>query len=159
MRNFSLRFHVPVVVLCHTTDDETHHFGQRREEGPPAMQAMAGGRSIDRRARLMLGLWSKGEAWRATVLKANELGAPGATVEFARLFDSVLIDPEGGRKVDVRQERAIEAKERREKSQDEKLLESLERSKKLAALKAKDKPQEEPKAPAPQAQLPLVGGA
>jgi replicative DNA helicase len=149
MRNFSIRHHIPVVVLCHTTDDETPLFGKKVEEGPPAMQAMAGGRTIDRRARLMLGLWAKGDAWRATVLKANELGAPGGTVEFCRLYDAALIDPDEGRKVDVRQERAIEAKERRAKDTDVKLLESLERSKKLAQLKAKEAAAAAPAAPAP----------
>lgn len=161
-RNFAITTGKPMVVLCHTTDDGDQKPGTAKgKEGPPNMAKMAGGRSIDRRARLMLGLWSKGEAWRGSVLKANELGAPGGCFEFARLFDAVLIDPAGGRQVNLVAERAAEARDQREKaeleSDDVVLARKQRRAQKEAKLKAEEEAAKAAAAPpAPKEEAPQL---
>lgn len=115
MRNFAIRYSIPVFVLVHTTEEPS----KPGAEAPPKASALAGGRSLDRKARLILGLWRKKQSLRCTVLKANE-GPQGETVEFERLFEAGLITADGGRLMNLDAERAEERKSRQSDTDEEK---------------------------------------
>jgi replicative DNA helicase len=146
MRNFAFRFGVPVGFLVHDTESDA----RPGQEGPPDPRKMAGGKSAGNRARLVLGIWSKGDTWRATVTKGNTLGPAGMmgpTIEFERLPEAGLINPDGGRLVDLRTEAAVDRRERKANAREEAVDESIRRAElkaKRAAAKAAEKPQAQP---------------
>lgn len=83
----------------------------------------------------MLGLWPKGDAWRCTVLKANEAES-GKTIEFDRHKESAMINVDGGRVVNLAQERreaSEQATQQKHAAQDRRVA---ERAAKRAAEKA-----------------------
>lgn len=141
MRNFATRYAVPVVMLVHTTDDGVN---ARGVEGPPKANAMAGGRSIDRKARLIIGLWNKKSALRGTILKSTHTDATNTTIEFERIFHAGLVTPDGGRVVNLDAEAAAERKEKKENA----LEESVANADAKAELRKRRKAKEEPAAPA-----------
>ncbi len=141
---FANRHQVPVVVLAHTTraaDD-----GER----PPKMSEIAESAYVERRARKIIGLWVRNRQLRATVLKDQEGGGGGTTIELERFTDAALVDPAGGAQVDLRKE-ARQARAEKEADSDARILERAERRAKLKASK-EPKPAE-PVAPAPQMTL------
>lgn len=122
---------VPVVALAHINEAQQ----PGASNGPPRASDVRGGRSFDQRARLMLGLWPKGDAWRCTVLKANEAES-GKTIEFDRHKESAMINVDGGRVVNLAQERreaSEQATQQKHAAQDRRVA---ERAAKRAAEKA-----------------------
>lgn len=145
LRNFGLREEVPVALIAHTT-------GTLKAGDIPQPSDLAGGQALARRARLFFGLWAKGDAIRCTTGKANELGAAGVTVEFARLKTAGLIDPTQGEKVNLHAERAAE---RAVKARDG-VLAQIETAKLRKTLRAEEP--EPIKAPSLPAQASLLPG-
>lgn len=145
LRNWAIRYETPVVALVHHSE-EAQQFGSKvPASGPPKMSSMAGGRDLDRRARVVLALWKKGDALRCTALKANEAAAHW-TVEFERLFEAALITPTGGRTIDLAAEAAAERRkaeeigeERAKAKRDRLAAERAEASAKKAAAKVAGK--------------------
>lgn len=124
LRNCALREHFAIGLITHT-------IGEIKIGDIPTPQDIAGGQALGRRTRLFCGLWTKGDAIRCTINKANELGPSGVTVEFVRHAEAGLVDPHAGRTVNVQQERAIE---RREKERER----ALEREAESEAKKERD---------------------
>lgn len=139
MRNLAIRAAIPVVMLVHTTEEDA---------GPGGTSKLAGGRSLGRRARLLLDLWRKGDALRCTVSKVTE-SASGTTIEFAREASAALVDPEQGVKVNLQQE----AREERAARVEAQVEASEERRRQREAKRAKEKALEHDKAEAPQPTL------
>lgn len=110
-RNFTNRFAVPWTFLVHDTEDAN---APGKKEGPPKASALAGGRSLDRKARQIWGVWSKGGPygeWRSTLLK-NTGGPHGDTVVLERIFNAAMVTPTGGQKVDLDKEEQEEIAKR-----------------------------------------------
>lgn len=126
MRNLALKLKIPVVVLAHSARplDE----GER----PPRLVEIAESAYIERRARLVLGLWrrlSEPHSMRVTVLKATE-SEPNITVKIPRHTTAGLLSRTGGERVNLQAE--------------DDQLKRLEKERK-EALKASAKPQKKPK--------------
>lgn len=152
LRNLAIRAQRPVILLCHTTRPE----GQRARSGPPAPHECAESSRVEKAARLMLGLWKKGEQLRATVTKATE-GKSGDTCEFERIVQAALVDELGGRVVNVQEERRKEIEEKQAEKDHQAVAGSLHRKSikdKMAPKPEKPKPEEKPKQEE-QAALPL----
>lgn len=131
-RNLALRHQMPVAIVAHTgrpTDDN--------EERPPRTTEIAESAYIERRARLILGMWRRfdqPEWMRVTTLKITE-GEPNVTVRLPRLTQSALISRTDGDRVNLNSERQREAREAKEKREAEKL--ALREKAKEAAKAAK----------------------
>jgi len=149
LRNLAVRVKRPIVVLAHTVRP-----GDENEERPPRPSELAESAYIERRARLIFGLWSRAsepDVMRSTIIKNTE-GPKGVTFKIPRLSQCALLDPENVEQVNLQQEKREEAKAARERRE----LEKLE----IAALRAKAK--EEQKAAAAKAknpQLELAGSS
>lgn len=151
LRDFAVEAQIPVVALAHTARPE----GRGDQERPPRMEELAGSSFLERRARLILGLWHKAGGMRATVLKATE-GAPGATIEFERQLTAALVDPTGGATVNVNAERAQDRRAKQSERTAEQVRAAAERAKLKAKLEAETKAAESPaleQPAAPQASL------
>ncbi len=135
LRNFSFRFRVPVIAAVHVSADKNAR--PNAPPGPPNMSAMAGGRTLDRRARLMLGLWNKGDELRCTVLKNTEGGPRGRCVQFSRLIEAGMVEATGGLVIDTKAEAAEEKREREAEKSTRDAKERERRSAEQAARKAK----------------------
>lgn len=151
LRNLGLREEFPIGLLAHAV-------GLLRPGEIPTLNDIAGGQALARRARLYLGLWAKGDEIRCTTGKANELGATGTTVAFARLKTAGLIDPHGGEKINLQAERAIERREKQKERVLDGVAASEERKALIAAKKAATEKAAEPPAQATLA-LPEVPSA
>lgn len=117
LRNLALRFGMPVVVLAHTARP-----GDDIEERPPRLTEIAESAYIERRARLVLGLWRRQQepdTMRVTVLKQTE-GEANVTVRLDRLTQAALISRDGGERVNLHEERQQEAKAAKERREAEK---------------------------------------
>ncbi|MCC6178843.1 MAG: DnaB-like helicase C-terminal domain-containing protein [Phycisphaerales bacterium] len=141
LRNLALRYQVPVVVLAHTGRP-----GDDNEERPPRVTEIAESSYIERRARLILGVWRKLQepgVMRATVLKQTE-GESNVTLKLERHTSAALIDRLSGETVNLASERLAELKaqkESRERIKNEaKEKADAERASKAAA-KARKAPQ------------------
>ena len=150
LRNFGLRESMPIGLIAHT-------IGALKVGDIPSPQDLAGGQALGRRVRLFIGMWAKGDAIRATVDKANELGPRGVTIEFARFAEAGLIDPNNGSKINLAQERAAEKAEKvRNDAAQREALAAERRAKKAAAEAAAKEAAEKLKTPDdPQAALAL----
>lgn len=140
-RDFCNRYGVSWTFLVHDTEDTAAKPGGRGE-GPPNPAKLAGGRSLDRKARQIWGVWPKGGKWgewRATLLKNT--GGPGAgeTVGLERLYESAMVTPTGGRKIDVEAEDNAESAKRRDKADTERRARDKVRRAANAAEKAAEK--------------------
>jgi replicative DNA helicase len=143
---------VAFVLLMHTNEPER----KSKTPGPPELHMMRGGRASDQKARLALGLWRKDTAWRCTLLKGNDLAEAGQTVEFERYPEAALINPDGGRLVNLQQESAIERKQRNEERDAERIAAAKKRALTTAQAKAEAEAAVKKAAePAEQAALPL----
>lgn len=129
LRNFGLREAMPIGLIAHT-------IGALKAGDIPSPQDIAGGQALGRRVRLFVGMWAKGDAIRATISKANELGPSGVTIEFARFASAGLIDPKNGAKVNLQQERAIESAQKEREKADRRAKAAAETKARLAAEKA-----------------------
>jgi len=153
LRQWAIDEGVAVVLLSHTNVEQ----GASKRPGPPALHSMRGGRAGDQKARLMLGLWKKNSSWRCTMLKGNELAEAGETIEFERIPAAGLIEPGGGRLVNLDQEASSERKEAAE-ARDAAVVERRAKMKAAAdQLAAKAKAEAEEAIKPPQAALPLEG--
>lgn len=143
LRDFARRHAVPVILVVHAADE------QGGKPAPPLK--MQGGRSVGRKARLVLGLWRKNQSLRCTVLKANE-GPPDATIEFDRIFKAALLNPLGGTMINLEREAAKERREKKEQNLDESIDLGVLRKEKQAKRKV-ESGTEEPKKVEPQQSL------
>lgn len=154
-RDFAERYEVPVGILVHDTEDDP----KPGYEGPPNPKKMMGGQDAGARARLVLGMWSKGSSVRVTVTKANELaaaGMDGPTMEFARNFDAGTFDPHGGRVLNLEAEKASERKEKKERRLEESVEDSARREEIKKKRQATNAPTDDPKPSEPPAQGELL---
>lgn len=144
LRAFGEDYGVAVVLLAHTTAPD----GERsRRPKPPHPSEVRGGLAAEQKARVMLGAWSKNDAWRITIGKANESPNRGATLELDRIPHAGLVHRHGGALVDLRAEEAIERRMRQ--AEKERELEAARdaraaRKKATKAEKAEEKPPEVP---------------
>lgn len=142
VRNFAVRYQVPVVVLAHTNRASERPDG---EEQPPRASDMAETSYIERRARLILGLWRRqGEAgvMRVTVLKQTE-GRAGQTLLLTRHIEAAMIDAAEGHEVNLWAERMAEQRKKREARD----VEKQAKAEALAKLRESEKAAKKPKPP------------
>lgn len=147
-RNFGVRNKTPVVVLAHSNRPDNQRGDD--DERPPRVTDIAESAYIERRARVILGLWersSKPEQLRVTVLK-NTKGERGRTYALKRLRSCALIDKVEWEELSVLTERKDEAKARRlekaaakQEEADAKAKLAAESKAAKEAAKAKKKPQ------------------
>lgn len=139
VRDLAVRLQRPVVVLAHTnraSDDEV--------ERPPRKSELAESAWIERRARLMIGCWSKAsepEFMRATIIKNTE-GKPGDTFKIKRIVTAALLDPNGAELVNLESEKRDEARARREEKEAARLEAAEIRERQKAAAAAAKKPKQ-----------------
>lgn len=103
---FAIRHQVPVIMLAHSTraaDD-----GER----PPKMSEIQDSAFVERRARKIIGVWTKNKALRATIIKDQEGDGAGTTLELERFASAALVDIDSGKSVDLRQEAREDRKEK-----------------------------------------------
>lgn len=139
MRNLARDTGVPVIMLVHDTEEAA----KEGQEKPPDPGKMMGGQSGGDRARLVLGVWRKGQSLRVTVTKGNEIsdaGLKGPTVELQRNFEAGTANPEGGRVIDLKVEEAKDRREKREEKRVESAEESVLRSALVKEMKTKALP-------------------
>lgn len=126
-RDFAERYEIPVGILVHDTEERA----KPGHELPPDPDKMMGGRDAGARARLVIGLWSKGSSVRATITKANDLAEAkwpnGPTMEFQRNFEAGTFAPDGGRRIDVDAERAEERRNKRHQALEQSVDDGFER--------------------------------
>jgi replicative DNA helicase len=130
-RDIGSRHGVSVCFLVHDTDDAA----RPGHETAPDPDRMQGGKDPAARARLVIGLWRRGNTFRATITK-NEMGGAGLlgpTMEFQANYDAGTFNAEGGRIIDLKNEAAQERRE----TKDRKIEESVEDSERRRALLAK----------------------
>lgn len=157
LRNLAVRYQVPIVVLAHTTraSDKANAFGG--DEQPPKLSEIAESAYIERRARVVLGLWTKatdGESMRVTVLKQTD-GKRGDTCRIDRLTTAALLDPDSGTSVNLNAERGAEIAKKREERAAGVAANAKARAEAAAAMKAAKEANKKPK----QATLSVVGPA
>lgn len=130
LRDFAEDYNVPVVVLCHTRRPDDGN-----EERPPLQTEAADSSRIEKMARVMVGAWRRRYAepdWmRLTVLKASE-GEPDITCRVKRWKTAAMVQRDEWERVDLQQERAQEAKQKREAKEAERIA-SKEKAKQAAA--------------------------
>jgi len=149
LRNLALRYQIPVVVLAHTGRP-----GDDNEERPPRLTEIAESAYIERRARLILGLWRKMQepgVMRVTVLKQTE-GESGVTLKMDRHTSAALIDRESGETVNLVSEKMAEHKAQREQR------EQLKREAAAKSAAAKEAEKEARAKKRPQLSLANEGG-
>ncbi len=153
LRDLAKATGVPVILLAHRTTDRS----VRQRKGAPQASDVGLTGEAEKMSRRMIGLWLKKDALRFTVLKNND-GKSDITGEFDRLYDAALVDTNGGRIVNLDQERREEAeanaaaKEERKRRLDDERREHTEQQK--AKRKAADEKARGPAAP----QLELLAG-
>lgn len=143
VRNFAVGYGVPVVVLAHTNRASERPDG---EEMPPRASDMAETSYIERRARLILGLWRRqGETgvMRVTVLKQTE-GRANQTVLLTRHTEAAMIDAAEGHEVNLWAEKQAELRKKREARDAEKQAKAEALAKLREAEKAAKKPKGAP---------------
>ncbi len=145
---FAIRHKVPVIMLAHSTraaDD-----GER----PPKMSEIQDSAFVERRARKIIGVWTKNKALRATIIKDQEGDGAGTTLELERFASAALVDIDSGKSVDLRQEARV-ARVEKDADRDMRAIDAAERRAKLKAERiAKNAPPPvEPPAPPPQMTL------
>jgi hypothetical protein len=160
MRDLARDTGVPIIMLVHDTDETAK---EGHEHAPDPGKVMGGQAGADR-ARLILGVWRKSGRLLITVTKANEIsdaGMRGPTVELQRNFDAGTANPEGGRTVDLKGEEAKDRREKKDRTLEEQVDDSMRRDelkkkrKGTAAAEAKEeKPAEPPPAQAPLLEVP-----
>lgn len=154
LRDMAEKYGIPIGVLIHDNAEAP----TQGHERPPNPKEMQGGQDAGARARLVLGMWRKGNAIRMTVTKANDLaeaGPDGPTIEFQRNFEAGTFSPDGGRLVDLNAEAKREHREKKERDLEDGAHHSIRRAALVAKLKGKLAPAEPPKpvVPPPQASL------
>lgn len=148
LQEFAQRAGMTVLMLIHSTEE----LGQRKQVS--ATSGLQGGKGVGKDARFRLDLYRKDWALRGQIVKANKLAEPGTVIEFARQATAGLIDPDSGEIVDTKKE----AREDRERREEESIARQFARSKKRTAMKAAEiaaaaPPVQEPKEPEAQATL------
>lgn len=145
------RYGVSTGLLVHDTEDSvSQRVGDERAPHPDKMQ---GGKDPGAKARLVIGLWRKRKAYRATITK-NEMGEAswpnGPTCEFAFNYESATINPDAGRVLDLESEKQKEKREEKDRSLEQSVEDTLRRDalkkKRIAAEAPAEKKPEEPPA-------------
>jgi len=152
---------VPFVLNVHTIRKET----EREIEAPPQLTDAAESSFIEKRARLIAGVWRKTipledgtteQRLRVTLRAANEVGGAGRTVELEEFKGAAMVAPDGGRFVDLAKERAALKRLDGEAKMVDSAEQSVRRAKLVAELKEKAgllKPKKPEPAQAPQLEL------
>lgn len=154
--DFSERAKIPFFLLIHTSRE---YEKRTQGKGPPIMSDIQESSAAEADVRFLLALWEKDGATRITVGKHTE-GEKGATVEFDRLKESALIDPDSGRVVNLQAEEQKENEEKASRRNAAAVSQGFER-RKLAKSYIEQNPEFAPvrktkeKKPEPQAALPL----
>lgn len=102
LRNLAISENMPVVSLAHTVRPSDDN-----EERPPRTSELAESANIERRARLMLGVWAKADdpdCVRVSVLK-NTKGKRGVHMKLPRHTEAALVQRAGGEFVSLAAER------------------------------------------------------
>lgn len=102
LRDLAGRHNVPVIALAHRSTS-----ARDRTNGPPRPFELGLTGEGEKMVRRMLGLWRKDGELRATVIKNNE-GKPGVTAAFELVEDAAMVTAEGGRVVNLAEERRKE---------------------------------------------------
>lgn len=111
MRNTAISTNCPWVVLVHTARPED------LVERPPRLTEIAESAYIERRARVVLGMWERekeGDYSRCTVLK-NTKGKRGLTSKLLRHTEAALVDRIEGESVNLEAEKWREINQAKEK--------------------------------------------
>lgn len=150
---FADRHEIPFLAAAHTV-----RLDERQEFRPPRLAEIMDSAGIERAARFALGLWrTRTNELRGTIQKNTEGPGTGTTIEFDRISSAAMIDPDGGKLINLDQEK----REERESAESEKEAKSdarraarrakalAERAAEKAALEAQKKAAE------PQHALPL----
>ena len=106
LRNLAIGEAMPVVSLAHTVRPSDDN-----EERPPRTSELAESANIERRARLMLGVWAKADepdAVRVSVLK-NTRGRRGVHMKLQRHTEAALVARQGGEYISLAAERRAAA--------------------------------------------------
>lgn len=147
---FAIRHQVPVVLLAHSSraaDD-----GER----PPKMSEIQDSAFVERRARKIIGVWTKNRELRATILKDQEGSGGGTTLELGRFVTAALVDPASGKSVDLRQEAREDRKEKDHERATRHLAAAELRTRLKAERTAKATAEAAANAPPPPPQLDLL---
>ena len=119
-------------------DNEPPRDTKPGDERAPHPDNMQGGKDPGARARSVVGIYRRGNGYRATTTK-NEHGPArwpnGPTCEFKFNYQAAMVEPEAGRVVDVDAERAAEKRD----AADAALSTSIENSVRRAELLKKRK--------------------
>lgn len=152
LAEFADRKEIPVIAAAHTT-----RLDERQEFRPPRLAEIADSAGIERACRFALGLWrTKSHELRGTIQKNTEGPGTGTTIEFERFTEAAMVDPDGGRVVNLEQEKREEQSAKETETEDR----AYAKRKRRRELDAKDKAAEKAEAaknapPPPQATLPL----
>jgi replicative DNA helicase len=136
MRSTAISTNTPWVVLVHTARP-TDNF-----ERPPRPSEIAESAYIERRARVIVGLWEREKEpdfLRLTVMK-NTLGKRGQTIKLARYVESALVDRDVGDLVNLESERWAEARAAKERKAAEQAHEKELKKAAADKLKSRSKP-------------------
>lgn len=129
LRDLAVRHNVPVVVLAHRSTS-----ARDRANGPPRPNEVGLTGEAEKIVRRMLGIWRKDGGLRATVIKNNE-GKPNVTCEFDLIEEAAMVTSDGGRVVNLAEERRKENEakdEEKKKKADSTYERTRERAKKAA---------------------------
>jgi replicative DNA helicase len=147
----------PFFLMIHTSrayEDDTD--GKK----PPMLSHIQESSAAEADARFVAGLWEKKDCTRFTTLKHTE-GKRNDTIEFDRIKEAALIDPDSGRLVDLADEERKEQEESSSRNDASAVSRKFRRAK-LARSYIQQHPEEAPpakpkkeKAPAAQASLEL----
>jgi replicative DNA helicase len=160
--DFADQYRLPFVALAHTTRDYEKRTGGGKTH--PVLSDISETADAERAVRMGLGLWKKRGAFRVTVLKVTE-AQPDVTMEFDVHHEAAIVDATSGRLVNLAEEARKEKAEKKDRTSEEQVADSVykaELRKKLlerkkleeAAAAAKNKPEE----PEPPPQLELIPG-
>jgi replicative DNA helicase len=123
--DFCERSGLPLFLMIHTSrayEDETE--GKK----PPSLSHIQESSAAEADVRFLLGFWEKNECTRATVLKHTE-GKRHDTVEFDRIKEAALLDPDSGRIVNLQEEERKDAEEAQSRNDSVQVSRSFRRKK------------------------------
>jgi len=133
MRATAISTNTPWVVLVHTARPQDNF------ERPPRPSEIAESAYIERRARVIVGLWEREKEpdfLRLTVMK-NTLGKRGQSMKLARYTEAALVDKDVGDLVNLESERWQEARAAKERKAAEAAHEKELKARAAEALKVK----------------------
>lgn len=149
---FADRKEIPAIAAAHTV-----RLDERQEFRPPRLSEIMDSAGIERACRFALGLWrTRSHELRGTITKNTEGPGTGTTIEFDRHIEAAMVDPDGGRVVNLDREKREEQEARETEAEDRNFAKRKARRDRDAREKAAEKAEAAKNAPPPpQATLPL----